>query len=110
MNYYECMGFAAKDTQRSLPESKECVSVTGFCANKATAVFMEIESRKIIHMEISDWREVERKSPRMERYLVTKGLRYIVNGGFNIVELVSDASSTIIKILGEIELLQMYSL
>ncbi|KAK6180740.1 hypothetical protein SNE40_008736 [Patella caerulea] len=76
----------------------------GYCANKATAVFMEIESRKIIHMEIGDSRDVERrKSPRMGRYLVTKGLRYITSDRFNLVELVSDASSTIINILGTIE-------
>lgn len=50
----------------------------GFSANKSTAVFMEAENKVIIHMKVGDSREVEIKSPRMEKLLIERGLSYLV--------------------------------
>ena len=72
----------------------------GFSANRSTAVFMEAEKKVIIHMEVGDSREVERKSPRMEKLLIERGLSYLVFHSPVVVwEVISDASKTVISIL-----------
>ncbi|XP_061187746.1 uncharacterized protein LOC133195811 [Saccostrea echinata] len=72
----------------------------GFCASKSTAVFMDIHSRNIVHMEIGDSREVGRHSPKMERLLIERGLNYIVSASPYVVwEIISDASRNIISLM-----------
>ena len=43
---------------------KYLLVITGFCANKATAAFMDHETKKIVHMEVGAAVEVEGKSAR----------------------------------------------
>ena len=38
-------------------------------------VFMEYDSGEILHMEIGDSRDVERKSVRLEGFLAARGLQ-----------------------------------
>nr|XP_034317028.1 uncharacterized protein LOC105338236 [Crassostrea gigas] len=72
----------------------------GFCANKSTAVFMDVNSKHIIHLEIGDSREVGRHSPKMERLLIERGLNYILNVSPYVVwEIISDASRNIISMM-----------
>ena len=73
----------------------------GFCANKATVVFLDHDTSKIIHLEIGDSREVERKSNRLEGFLIERGLRKLQSLGIKVQEVVSDASRTIISLLGK---------
>lgn len=64
----------------------------GFCANKSTAVFMEI----------GDYREVGRHSPNMERLLIERGLNYIhvLNvSPYLVWEIISDASRNLISFM-----------
>ncbi|XP_052699369.1 uncharacterized protein LOC128176877 [Crassostrea angulata] len=72
----------------------------GFCANKSTAVFMDVNSKHIIHLEIGDSREVGRHSPKMERLLIERGLNYILNvSPYLVWEIISDASRNIISMM-----------
>ncbi|XP_078332173.1 uncharacterized protein LOC111104867 [Crassostrea virginica] len=72
----------------------------GFCANKSTAVFMDINSRNIVHVEIGDSRQVGRHSPKMEKNLIERGLNYLVNvSPFVVWEIISDASRNIISLM-----------
>ncbi|XP_062580106.1 uncharacterized protein LOC134242103 isoform X2 [Saccostrea cucullata] len=72
----------------------------GFSANKATAVFMDNDSRLIVHLDIADSREVQRSSPKMEKLLIERGLETVVYKFPLVVwEIVSDGSKTIIALL-----------
>ncbi|XP_061188092.1 uncharacterized protein LOC133196180 [Saccostrea echinata] len=72
----------------------------GFSANKATSVFMDCESRLIVHLDVADSREVQRYSPKMEKLLVERGLEKVIyHYPLVIWEIVSDASRTIIALL-----------
>ncbi|XP_065938253.1 uncharacterized protein [Magallana gigas] len=46
----------------------------GFCASRSTAVFMDSNTKAIIHMEVGDFREVDRHSFKMERLLIDRRL------------------------------------
>ncbi|XP_062583552.1 uncharacterized protein LOC134245264 [Saccostrea cucullata] len=72
----------------------------GFCASRSTAVFMDSNTKAIVHMEVGDCREVGRHSPRMEKLLVEKGLTHLVLTSQLVVwEVISDASRTIIALM-----------
>uniref|UniRef100_K1PZM4 Uncharacterized protein n=1 Tax=Magallana gigas TaxID=29159 RepID=K1PZM4_MAGGI len=72
----------------------------GFSANKSTAVFMDSKTHTILHLEIGDSREVDRHSPRMEKILVEKGLKYLVHHSPLVIwEVISDASRTITALM-----------
>nr|XP_034314958.1 uncharacterized protein LOC109618740 isoform X1 [Crassostrea gigas] len=72
----------------------------GFCANRSTAVFLDLEKKLILHMEVGDAREVDRRSTRMEKVLIERGLHFLVFQSPIIVwEVTSDASKTVISIL-----------
>lgn len=74
----------------------------GFCANKATMVFMEYNSGEILHLEIGDSRDVERKSTQLEGFLADRGLEYLQNtAGLKIKEVTTDASRTFINLFGK---------
>jgi len=62
---------------------------------------MEYETGKIIHMEVGDYREVDRKSGQLEGFLAEKGLDYLDKQGLKIREVVTDASRTFIKMFGK---------
>nr|XP_022333223.1 uncharacterized protein LOC111130440 [Crassostrea virginica] len=72
----------------------------GFCANRSTAIFMDSQTKSIVHMELGDSREVERHSPRMEKVLVERGLNFLVHKSPLLIwEVTSDASRTIIALM-----------
>jgi hypothetical protein len=73
----------------------------GFCANKATTTFMNHETGKILHLEFGDSREVGRHSPRLEGHLTERGLHFLRDSGVRIIEVVSDASRTLISLMGK---------
>lgn len=57
---------------------------------------MDSKTHTILHLEIGDSREVDRHSPRMEKNLVEKGLKYLVHHSPLVIwEVISDASRTI---------------
>lgn len=61
---------------------------------------MDTNKRAILHLEVGDSREIGRQSPKMERFLIERGLLYLVHQSPLIVyEIISDASRNIISLL-----------
>ena len=60
---------------------------------------MEMESYKILHVETVDRREVQLRSPNMEHEAFIRSMRFI-KGKLTCTELVTDASSSIRKTIG----------
>ena len=73
----------------------------GFCAKNLCYYLMESTSEYIIHVEVLDKLHVALASTNMEREAVKRSLAKTEND-FNIIELVTDASSSIKKLLGKI--------
>ena len=73
----------------------------GFTVNKATTTFMHFETGKLIHMKLGDCREAGRHSPRLEGYLTDKGLHPLRAAGVHMVEVISNASCTLIGLIGK---------
>lgn len=63
-------------------------------------VFMEYNSGQILHLEVGDSREVDRKSAQMEGFLAVRGLTYLEGLGIKIRAVTTDASRTFIKLFG----------
>ena len=61
---------------------------------------MQYETGQIIHVETGHKDDTGGVSTRLEAYLVEKGLSYLQGLGLPIVEVVTDASRTLIKLLG----------
>ena len=72
----------------------------GASAKFCTYSMMDIETNKILHMETIDKREVQLQSPNMEREGVVRGISYLHGQDITITELVTDASSSVRKMLG----------
>ena len=82
----------------------EPICFAGFCASKATTVFLidqEGLPPEIIDLEIGDNRETNRHSPKMERMLTAKGLDNVEGRGLSLTHVTTDASKTIISLLGK---------
>ena len=62
---------------------------------------MDIDTNTIIHEETLDKREVSLHSPNMERKAVCRVIKYLHDNGVTIIELVTDASSSVRKMLGK---------
>lgn len=78
------------------------IMLSGFCASRSTAVFMDSNTKAIIHMEVGDSREVDRHSSKMERLLIDRGLQHLLtNSPLVIWEIISDASRNIISLLSK---------
>ncbi|XP_065945318.1 uncharacterized protein [Magallana gigas] len=72
----------------------------GFCASRSTAVFMDSNTKAIIHMEVGDSREVDRHSSKMERLLIDRGLQHLLTASPLVIwEIISDASRNIISLM-----------
>uniref|UniRef100_A0A8W8MHF0 Uncharacterized protein n=1 Tax=Magallana gigas TaxID=29159 RepID=A0A8W8MHF0_MAGGI len=72
----------------------------GFCASRSTAVFMDSNTKAIIHMEVGDSREVDRHSSNMERLLIDRGLQHLLTASPLVIrEIISDASRNIISLM-----------
>ena len=74
---------------------------SGFSAKRATMVFMEYTSGKILHMEVRDNAEAGKKSAAMEGLLLQRGIETMEQYGLKIKEVVTDASSTFITFFGK---------
>jgi hypothetical protein len=62
---------------------------------------MHLESGDILHMEIGDSAEVERKSSLLERLTVERGMAYLRGKGVAVSEVVTDASRTLISLFSK---------
>ena len=60
---------------------------------------MEHESKKIFHLDFVDKREVEGRSPNMEKKAFRTVLTSALESGLEVCEVVTDGSTTIKKIL-----------
>ena len=73
----------------------------GSSAKFCTYSLMESASGIIMHMEHVDRREVQNKSPNMEREALRRGLQFLAGTSVSVAELTTDASPAIIAMLGE---------
>ena len=72
----------------------------GSCAKYCAYTLMDVDTEKVVHCEIVDKREVELKSPNMERLGLKRGLNYLKGCSIVVDELVTDASIVIISMMG----------
>ena len=63
---------------------------------------MNIDSSTIVHMETVDKRDVSLHFPNMEREAVSQAIKYLQENDVTINEIVTDASSAVRKMLGEL--------
>ena len=73
----------------------------GFCAKNCTYTMMHEELDYVLHVELVDVRHSQLKSAVMEKIGCQRALDFLM-AKINIGELVTDASSQIIKMLGNI--------
>ena len=73
---------------------------------------MDAEDNVILHFENIDKREVDLRSPNMEREGMVRSLDFLIEKQLKVVELITDSSSAVAKTLGTvcclITLLLMY--
>ena len=72
----------------------------GKSAKYCTYSLMESDSNKILHVETIDKREVNLKSPNMEREAFKRSMDYLISRGIKITEVVTDASPAVISTTG----------
>jgi len=66
---------------------------------------MESETNTILHFENIDKRQVNLKSPNMEREGMTQCLNFLLANGLKVAELITDSSTSVAKTLGILLLL-----
>lgn len=71
----------------------------GSSAKFCTYTLMDIDTDKILHTITVDKREVALQSPNMEREAMKRALDFIARHDITVEELVTDASSSVRKIL-----------
>ena len=76
----------------------------GKCAKFCTYTLMETTTYTILHSETVDKREVQNKSPNMEREAVDQALRKLKER-VSVVEITTDSSTSVTKMLGTYVLL-----
>ena len=74
----------------------------GKSAKFCTYSLMESETNQILHFENIDKRQVGLRSPNMEREGMDRCLKFISSKGMNVVELITDSSSSVAKTLGKV--------
>ena len=62
---------------------------------------MDADTEQIVHCEIVDKREVQLKSPNMERLGLQRSLNHLSDSSVSVTELVTDASIVIISTIGK---------
>ena len=62
---------------------------------------MDIDINIIIHAETLDKQKVSLHPPNMEREAVSRAIKYLHDNGVTIRELVTDASSSVRKMIGK---------
>ena len=71
----------------------------GKCAKFCTYTLMETSKNVILHSETIDKREVQNKSPNMEREAVHRALDHIQDK-IKVAEITTDSSTAVTKMLG----------
>jgi len=71
----------------------------GKCAKFCTYTLMETSKNVILHSETIDKREVQNKSPNMEREAVHQALDHIQDK-IKVAEITTDSSTAVTKMLG----------
>ena len=61
---------------------------------------MDVETEAVVHCEVVDKREVQLKSPNMERLGLQRSIVHVKSSSITIAELVTDASIVIISTIG----------
>ena len=74
----------------------------GKSAKFCTYSLMESENNEILHFENIDKREVDLRSPNMEREGMIRSLDFLIEKQLRVVELITDSSSSIAKTLGTV--------
>jgi len=74
----------------------------GSSAKYCTYSLLDIDTDTIVHMEILDKREVALQSPNMEKESVVRAINHLHDNHIVIKELVTDASSSVRKMLGKL--------
>ena len=90
-----------KDNSLTLCGDGRCDS-PGKSAKYCTYSLMDSETNKILHVETIDMREVNLKSPNVEREAFKRSMEYLISRGIKITEVVTDASTTVISTTGTI--------
>ena len=80
----------------------------GKCAKFCTYTLMETTRDTIIHCETIDKREVQNKSPNMEREAISRSLDYLKEK-INIVEVTTDSSTAVTKMIGMYVFIYIYA-
>lgn len=62
---------------------------------------MDVVTEQVVHCEVVDKREVDLKSPNMERLGLKRSLEFLKRRSITVAELVTDASTVIISMMGE---------
>ena len=88
-----------KDKSPVLCGDEHCDS-PGKSAKYCTYSLMESESNKILHIETTDKRKVNLKSPNKEREAFKRSMEYLISRGIKITEVVTDASTAVISTIG----------
>lgn len=73
----------------------------GKTAKYCTYTMMDVDSNKILHFENIDKREVQLRSPNMEREGMIRCLKFLIDNGMQVKELVTDSSTSVAKTLGK---------
>ena len=73
----------------------------GKCAKFCTYTLMEKTKNVILHSETVDKREVHMKSPNMEREAVNRAVKHLKDQ-VNLVEITTDSSTAVTKMLGKV--------
>ena len=60
---------------------------------------MDVETEQVVHCEVVDKREVDLKSPNMERLALKRSLEHLKSCSITVDELVTDASIVIISMM-----------
>jgi len=71
----------------------------GKCAKFCTYTLMEPTKNLILHSETVDKREVQNKSPNMEREAIDRALE-VLKERVNVVEVTTDSSTSVTKMMG----------
>jgi len=71
----------------------------GKCAKYCTYSLMDISNNAIVYVETIDKREVQLKSPNMEREGLSRALKYL-EGKISVAEVTTDSSTSVTSLMG----------
>lgn len=99
--------FASLGDQTVIASGDGQMDSPGYSAKNCTYTVMHAELDYVLHVEVVDVRHSQLKSVVMEKVGCQRALDYLM-GRINIVEFVTDASSQIIKLLGNFTIYSLF--